>query len=109
MNCNEDEIEEMYGSVDLPTNIMLKWCKLLEYDFFRLYSQHLILFSPQKSPNAVGDENKTSLPSFRKNLYTKEIINFVLELVRTGKKTKTEIMEEYKIPKNTLLKWIEKY
>lgn len=109
MNCNEDEIEEMYRSVDLPTNIMLKWCKLLEYDFFRLYSQHLILFSPQKSPNAGSHENKTSLPRFRKNLYTKEIINFVLELVRTGKKTKAEIMEEYKIPKNTLLKWIEKY
>lgn len=38
MNCTEKEIEEMYEATDLPTNILLKWCKLLEYDFFRIYS-----------------------------------------------------------------------
>jgi len=111
MNCTEKEIEDMYKATDLPTNILLKWCKLLEYDFFRIYSQHLILFStPKQKSNATDTkENKSSLPNYRKNLYTKEIINFVLELIRTGKKTKAQIIEEYKIPKNTLLKWIEKY
>lgn len=109
MNCNEKEMEEMYESTDLPTDILLKWCKLLEYDFFRIYSQHLILFSAQKSNVTASKENKSSLPNFRKNLYTKELISFVLELIRTGKKTRAQIIEEYRIPKNTLLKWIEKY
>jgi hypothetical protein len=111
MNCNEKEVNDMYREADLPTNVLLKWCKLLEYDFFRIYSQHLILFSsPKQNANTTDSkENKSSLPNYRKNLYTKEIIKFVLELVRTGKKTKAQIIEEYKIPKNTLLKWIEKY
>lgn len=109
MNCDEKEIEEMYKSADLPTNILLKWCKLLEYDFFRIYSQHLILFSAQKSGSKSNKENKSSLPNFRKNLYTKELISFVLELIQTGEKTRAQITEEYRIPKNTLLKWIEKY
>ncbi|WP_175620474.1 transposase [Chryseobacterium schmidteae] len=104
MNCNEKEIEEMYQAKDLPTNVLLKWCKLLEYDFFRIYSQHLILFSAPKSNIADGRENKSALPSFRKNLYTKELIKFVLELIQTGEKTKEQIIEEYRIPKNTLLK-----
>ncbi|MFL9832404.1 transposase [Chryseobacterium terrae] len=111
MNCTEKEIEDMYEATDLPTNILLKWCKILEYDFFRIYSQHLILFAATKQKPSVknGKENKSSLPNYRKNLYTKEIINFVIELVRTEKKTKAQIMREYQIPKNTLLKWLEKY
>lgn len=109
MNCTENEIGNMYEAVSLPTNILLQWCKLLEYDFFRIYSQHLILFSAKNSSVASSQENKSALPSFRKNLYTKEIIKFILELIRTGKKTNTQIIEEYKIPKTTLLKWIEKY
>lgn len=109
MNCKENEIQDMYEAVSLPSNILLQWCKLLEYDFFRIYSQHLILFSAKNSSIASSQENKISLPTFRKNLYTKEIIKFVLELVRTGKKTNAQIIEEYKIPKTTLLKWIEKY
>ncbi|MCD0477898.1 transposase [Chryseobacterium sp. LC2016-29] len=109
MNCKENEIQDMYEAVSLPTTILLQWCKLLEYDFFRIYSQHLILFSAKNSSAASNQENKSSLPSFRKNLYTKEIIKFILELIRTGEKTNAQIIEEYKIPKTTLLKWIEKY
>lgn len=109
MNCKENEIQDMYEAVSLPTSILLQWCKFLEYDFFRIYSQHLILFSAKNSSVVSNQENKNALPSFRKNLYTKEIIKFILELIRTGKKTKAQIIEEYKIPKTTLLKWIEKY
>lgn len=109
MNCKENEIQDMYEAVSLPSNILLQWCKLLEYDFFRIYSQHLILFSAKNSSIASSQENKISLPTFRKNLYTTEIIKFILELIRTGKKTNAQIIEEYKIPKTTLLKWIDKY
>ena len=79
-NCTEDEVIEMYQQENLPTDILLKWSKLLKYDFFRLYSQHLILYAPL---SAVDEKTKvkkrSSLPQFRKNIYTKEIINFVLE------------------------------
>ena len=80
LNCKKEEIKEMYAQKNLSTDILLKWSKLLKYDFFRLYSQHLILYAPL---SAVDEKTKvkkrSSLPQFRKNIYTKEIINFVLE------------------------------
>ena len=104
------KIVEMFNQKNMDCESLLKWCKLLEYDFFRLYSQHLILYSPPNALCPKGDKNaKSSLPQFRKNLYTKQIIDFVLELISTGSKTKHQVMEEYKIPKTTLYKWISKY
>jgi transposase-like protein len=49
------------------------------------------------------------LPVFRKNIYTKEIIDFIMERLNNKEKTKFEIMKEYGIPKSTLYKWIHKY
>lgn len=110
LKCTEEEVKEMYIQTELSTTLLLKWSKLLEYDFFRLYSQHLILYAPQKKITTYKKEKKKNmLPRFRKNLYTTEMIRFILEMLRTGKKTKEEIFEEYKIPKTTLYKWIEKY
>lgn len=105
--CTEDKIDNYYKSASIEADLLLKWSKLLEYDFFRLYSQHLIFYSPQGSMEYK--ENKTQLPTFRKNIYTKEIIEFILELLDTKEKSKREIIEEYKIPKTTLYKWIYKY
>lgn len=107
---DEKTILEMYKQEELSTNILLRWCKLLEYDFFRLYSQHLIFYSPGTTLNLNTLKEKPSvLPQFRKNIYTQEIIQFILELIETKKKTKLEVIEEYKIPKTTLYKWISKY
>lgn len=97
----------MYDSEDMSVELLLRWCKLLEYDFFRIYSQHLILYAPPQ----VHGKNKaetTSLPEFRKSIYTREVIDFLLELIDTGKKTRAEVIEEYGIPKTTLYKWISK-
>lgn len=104
----EEAIEEMYESESLDTKTVLRWSKLLEYDFFRIYSQHLILFSP---PSAEGRIQKQAshLPQFRKNIYTKEIIDFIVALIETNEKTKNQVIEEYRIPKTTLHKWITKY
>ena len=110
--CPEEEIKEMYTQENLSTDIILKWSKLLEYDFFRLYTQHLILYAP---PSAIIEKRKTqkskktTLPQFRKKIYTKEIIDFILEQVSTGKMTKNEVIEKYRIPKTTLYKWISKH
>ena len=54
--CPEEEIKEMYTQENLSTDIILKWSKLLEYDFFRLYTQHLILYAP---PSAIIEKRKT--------------------------------------------------
>lgn len=108
LKCSEEEIFSMYQKPSIDTEILLRWSKLLKYDFFRIYVQHIILFSPSEKSKTEAQETQ-KLPSYRKNVYTREIINFVLELLNSGLKTKTEITEEYKIPKTTLYKWIEKY
>lgn len=105
MKCTEEEIENMYESESLNSDILLRWSKLLKYDFFRMFSQHLILYSPPA--NTV--KATTSLPNFRKNIYTKEIINFILEQIVNNEKTKKQVIEEYKIPRTTLYKWLSKY
>ena len=109
MKCEEEEVKQIYLQENLSTDILLKWSKLLEYDFFRIYSQHLILYAPVSADNENTKTQKTNLPQFRKNIYTKEIIDFILEQVSSGEMTKTQVMEKYNIPKTTLYKWISKY
>ncbi|MCX8525370.1 transposase [Chryseobacterium formosus] len=110
LKCNENDIRKMYNSESLDTKILLSWSKLLEYDFFRIYSQHLILFSAQQKNTIKKTKTvQTSLPSFRKNVYTKEIIDFILNNLNSGKMTSVEIIETYNIPKTTLYKWVNKY
>ena len=109
MKCSEEDINQMYLQENLSTDVLLKWSKLLEYDFFRLYSQHLIFYAPPSSEQKTKRNTKTVLPQFRKNIYTKEVISFILEQISTGEMTKNEVMEKYKIPKTTLYKWISKH
>ena len=111
LKCTEEEITKTYNEENLPTDVLLKWSKILEYDFFRIYSQHLILYAPPSAnENKSKKENqKSTVPQFRKNIYTNEIIDFILEQVNTGKMTKNEVINRYRIPKTTLYKWISKY
>lgn len=109
LKCTEEKIQEMYASKSLDTEVLMRWSKLLEYDFFRIYSQHLIMYAP---PSRIGNTLKkenSSLPQFRKNIYTKEVIDFILEQIATKKMTKNQIIEQYRIPKTTLYKWIKKH
>lgn len=108
-NCTEYEIEQMYDSESIETALLLKWSKLLEYDFFRIYSQHLILFSPPSNIYTNQKEKPTSLPQFRKNIYTKEVIDFIVELIQSGEKKLNDVVEQYGIPKATLHRWTVKY
>ena len=103
------KIKEMYQSKDLGTEMLLLWSKLLEYDFFRIYSQHLLLYAPPASLNYKKKETVSKLPQFRKNVYTTEIINFIVELYNNKEMTQKEIMDQYNIPKTTLYKWIKKH
>ena len=110
-NCTEDEVIEMYQSKSLDTEILLKWSKLLQYDFFRMYTQHLILYAPPSAneKRSKKEDKKQTVPQFRKNIYTKEVIDFIIEQIDTEKMTKKQIIERYNIPKTTLYKWISKY
>ncbi|WP_160135961.1 transposase [Chryseobacterium sp. c4a] len=105
------EIEKMLDQKSLDSDILLKWSKILEYDFFRLYSQHLILYAPPSSSECKVEVKSAKYisPQFKKNLYTREIIDFILELIRSGEKTEQQIIDDYKIPKTTLYKWKSKY
>lgn len=111
MKSTEEEIKGMFICSSLSTETLLRWSKLLRYDFFRLYSQHIMLYSPKgkETMNLKRENDITSLPVFRKNIYTPEIIQFILELIATKKKTKQGVMDDYRIPKTTLYKWITKY
>ena len=111
LKCDSTELATLYNSKSMDTETLLRFSKLFKYDFFRIYSHHLILYSPVHVMG--GEEAKavsvSGLPNFRKNIYTREIIDFLLELIETGKKSRLDVVEEYKIPKTTLYKWIEKY
>lgn len=106
LGCTDKDVNSLLQAETVDSDLLLQFCKILEYDFFRIYTQHLILYAPSTPPNKVV--NKTQL-NIRKNIYTPEIIEFILELVRTEKKTKEEIITEYRIPKSTLHRWIKKY
>ncbi|MDF2553961.1 MAG: transposase [Chryseobacterium sp.] len=111
LKCSEIEIQQMYEATSLDTEILLRWSKLLEYDFFRVYNQHLILYAPQGKAiyNRTLNEKKSVLPQFKKNIYTREVIDFILEQIDQGEMTKTQVIKEYRIPKTTLYKWLKKY
>ncbi|MBD8080917.1 transposase [Chryseobacterium caseinilyticum] len=104
LNIPEKELQEIFTKDEISISLMLKFSRFLEYDFFRLYSQYLIIYAPPS--NFI---KSSQLPQFRKNLYTREIIDFVVELVEAGEITKQQIIEEYRIPKVTLYNWLRKY
>ncbi|WP_346984880.1 hypothetical protein [Chryseobacterium sp. POE27] len=49
------------------------------------------------------------LPNFRKSIYTREVIDFIVELIENEEKTMPQIVKEYRIPKSTLHRWTKKY
>ncbi len=110
LNSKEALLPAMYHSKSMDTDLLLRWSKLLEYDFFRIYSQHLLLYAPPAKNNDIKARNeKSRLPNFIKNLYTPEIIMFIIGLIERDEKTPREIIEQYRIPKTTLYKWIKKH
>ncbi|UOU98323.1 hypothetical protein MUU74_17755 [Chryseobacterium daecheongense] len=110
LSCSEEELQLMLSHRSLNSNVILKLSVLLEYDFFRIYSQYLILYAPPASPDKESAKLvKSSLPRYRKNIYTKEIVEFILEQINSGTMSNRQVIDEYRIPKTTLYKWLHKY
>lgn len=107
-NCDEKQINIYYESESLDSKLLLKWSKILEYDLFRLYSQHLILYAPS-TKSKLATTKKSNVPQFRKNIYTFEIIEYVINLINNKTKTIEDVITEYNIPKTTLYKWLKKH
>lgn len=106
-HCTENEIEEMYLEESMETQKLLRWSKLLHFDFFRIYTGHLILYAPPSTIRS-GIKLGQSTLTFRKSVYTEEVKVFILDKIITGKMTAKEIMIKYKIPKTTICRWVKK-
>lgn len=109
LEISETELTRMYHSKSLDSELLLKWSKLIKYDLFRIYSQHLLFYAPTNNSQSTSRRLDSKIPLFRKSIYTKEIIDFVLELIENKTKTQIEVTELYGIPKTTLHNWIKKY
>ena len=112
LKITDQDLFTVYSKKEINTELLLKFSKLLEYDFFRIYSQHIVLYAPPANvryKSKADNKKLTGLPSFNKNLYTVELIEFIVELVETGEKKPGEIIADYRIPKTTLYKWLKKH
>ncbi|MBB4807916.1 transcriptional regulator with XRE-family HTH domain [Chryseobacterium defluvii] len=107
LNKDEKFIEEVYNNKSIDTDLLLRWCKLLEYDFFRIYSSHLILYAPPSAVNK-GTKKSEKIPYFRKNIYTQEIKDFIIKKILSDEMSLSDVIEEYSIPKSTLHRWMQK-
>lgn len=107
LNKDETFVENIYKSKSIDTEVLLRFSKLLEYDFFRLYSSHLILYAP---PSAVhkNTEKSEKIPYFRKNIYTQEIKEFIIKRIQSEEMSIAEVIKTYSIPKSTLHRWMQK-
>lgn len=110
LKCSAQEIEDMYAQESLDSNQLLRWCKLLEYNFFMFYHSHLQLYSPSGSLTKLTtkEEQNTEQFSFKKNLYSPEIIAYILDKWNSNELSAKEIIERYHIPRTTLYRWKKK-
>ncbi len=46
LKCSDGELENILSEKYVGTEFLMKFSILLQYDFFRIYSQYLILYSP---------------------------------------------------------------
>lgn len=110
LDLKEDQLNKIFNQKSIDSNLLLRFSKLLEYDLFRVYTQHLVLYAPPTTLNIkVTDNLKSTIPQFRKNVYTKEIIEFIVDLIVTKNKTVQEVITQYNIPKTTVYKWLSKH
>ncbi len=110
LKCTHQDILNMYTCKTLEVDVLLRWCKLLDYNFFMLYHSHLQLYKPAamstRLPKAKLAKHE-QLYLFRKNLYSPDIIDWLLEQIEKKELTPQEIINKYHIPRTTIYRWIK--
>ena len=114
IDTDKTDFDALFTEGSLSVELLLKISKLLEYDFFRVYSMHLLLYAP---PNMSFNQNlkqkkkksNSKLPKFKKNTYTPEMILFIVGKLKKGELTIDEAIKKYSLPKTTLYRWKNKY
>jgi hypothetical protein len=110
MGCSTRTLNKMLQSSTLDALVLLKWSKVLRYDFFRLYSSHLMLHHGISNTLSRKTENvEIDGIQIRKNVYTKELIEFLVNKVRNNEMVSSQVITQYGIPKTTFYKWLQKY
>ncbi len=111
LKCSTMEIEEMYNLRSMDSDMLLKWSKLLDYNFFMFYHAHLQLYKPSAATAQVTqkeDEDLKDTYSFKKNIYSPEIIDHILNKLDKKILTVKDIITRYNIPRTTIYRWIKK-
>jgi len=111
LKCSHKDILNMYEKDTLETKLLLRWSKLLEYNFFMLYHSHLQIFSPKAASTKLlsAKEKDREQYEFRKNIYSEEIILWLLEKIEHGELTTQEIIKKYNIPRTTIYRWKKRH
>ena len=112
LKCSHQDILEMYTKESIECNLLVKWCKLLDYNFFMFYHSHLQLYKPSAAIAKLSSIEKQQPEIrnyiFKKNLYMPEIIDWIIEKFNSNELTIKEIIEDYNIPRTTIYRWIKK-
>ena len=110
--CDYQSILEVYEQETIDSGILLRWCKFLDYNMFMFYHSHLQLYTPSaagtklKKSSSKGDNSRYV---FRKNLYSPEVVDWILGELNSNRLSVKEVMEKYNIPRTTIYRWQKKY
>jgi len=114
LKCSSQEIKSMFTQESLDSLMLLKWCKLLDYNLFMFYHSHLQIYKPSASsaklkPTVDKKTNQISSSyTFRKNIYSPDIIQWLLSKLATKELSVSDIINTYHIPKTTVYRWLKK-
>ena len=110
LKCSVNEIERMYLQKSIDSEMLLKWSKLLEYNLFMFYHSHLQIYSPKASVAKLKVRKKVMNThyTFKKNLYSPEIIDWILSKIHDKELSVMDVVNKYSIPKTTVYRWKKK-
>lgn len=113
LKCSHKDIQDMYLKETLDSGLLLRWCKLLDYNFFMFYHTHLQLHAPSAAKAKVKTKESDKLKSevkpndydFKKNLYMPELIDWIVNKLHKEEISIQQAMDRYQIPKTTIYRW----
>lgn len=108
LKCSHQDILDMYTQKALESDLLLRWCKLLDYNFFMMYHTHLQLYAPSASGTRFSKHIQPDQIEgfvFRKNIYSPDIIDWILNKLKKGELSPKDVMEKYHIPRTTIYRW----